>query len=80
TKFISSGYSALPYSDNMFAASNDHAKDSAHYNVIQPDLNAPGPLRPLREHDLIALRTQAAPALQPVFAGTGSPPPPHQHV
>ncbi len=74
TDFISSGYSAVPNYDNMFAGSNEDAEDFDDYNVIQRDLKVDGGLRPVREEDVIAIRNKAARALQAVFAGMGLPP------
>jgi propanediol dehydratase large subunit len=74
TDFISSGYSAVPNYDNMFAGSNEDAEDFDDYNVIQRDLKVDGGLRPVREEDVIAIRNKAGRALQAVFAGMGLPP------
>jgi len=74
TDFISSGYSATPNYDNMFAGSNEDAEDFDDYNVIQRDLKVDGGLRPVREEDVVAVRNKAARALQAVFAGMGLPP------
>ncbi|CDL28986.1 Propanediol dehydratase large subunit [Escherichia coli ISC7] len=74
TDFISSGFSAVPNYDNMFAGSNEDAEDFDDYNVIQRDLKVDGGLRPVREEDVIAIRNKAARALQAVFAGMGLPP------
>ncbi|MBD5754914.1 propanediol dehydratase large subunit PduC, partial [Citrobacter freundii] len=74
TDFISSGYSAVPNYDNMFAGSNEDAEDFDDYNVLQRDLKVDGGLRPVREEDVIAIRNKAARALQAVFAGMGLPP------
>ncbi|EHC48818.1 Propanediol dehydratase large subunit [Salmonella enterica subsp. enterica serovar Give str. S5-487] len=63
TDFISSGYSAVPNYDNMFAGSNEDAEDFDDYNVIQRDLKVDGGLRPVREEDVIAIRNKAARAL-----------------
>ena len=64
TDFISSGYSAVPNYDNMFAGSNEDAEDFDDYNVIQRDLKVDGGLRPVREEDVIAIRNKAARALR----------------
>ncbi|RRD47229.1 propanediol dehydratase, partial [Escherichia coli] len=55
TDFISSGFSAVPNYDNMFAGSNEDAEDFDDYNVIQRDLKVDGGLRPVREEDVIAI-------------------------
>ncbi len=73
TDFISSGYSAVPNYDNMFAGSNEDAEDFDDYNVIQRDLKVDGGLRPVREEEVVAVRNKAARAMQAVFAGLGFP-------
>jgi propanediol dehydratase large subunit len=73
TDFISSGYSATPNYDNMFAGSNEDAEDFDDYNVIQRDLKVDGGLRPVREEEVVAVRNKAARAMQAVFAGLGFP-------
>ncbi len=73
TDFISSGYSATPNYDNMFAGSNEDAEDFDDYNVIQRDLKVDGGLRPVREEEAVAVRNKAARAMQVVFAGLGFP-------
>lgn len=73
TDFISSGYSAVPNYDNMFAGSNEDAEDFDDYNVLQRDLKVDGGLRPVREEDVVAVRNKAARALQAVFSGMGLP-------
>lgn len=67
TDFISSGYSATPNYDNMFAGSNFDADDFDDYNVIQRDLKVDGGLRPVSEEDVVAVRNKAARALQGLF-------------
>lgn len=42
TDFISSGYSATPNYDNMFAGSNVDAEDFDDYNILQRDLKVDG--------------------------------------
>ncbi len=74
TDFISSGYSAVPNYDNMFAGSNEDAEDVDDYNILQRDLKVDGGLRPVREQDVVAIRNKAARALQATFAGMGLPP------
>ncbi|MDT2830735.1 propanediol/glycerol family dehydratase large subunit [Vagococcus carniphilus] len=73
TDFISSGYSATPNYDNMFAGSNFDADDFDDYNVIQRDLRVDGGLRPVNEEDVIAVRNKAARALQGLFEQLGLP-------
>ncbi|AOT72709.1 propanediol/glycerol family dehydratase large subunit [Geosporobacter ferrireducens] len=73
TDFITSGYSAVPNYDNMFAGSNVDAEDFDDFNAIQRDLKVDGGLRPVSEDEVIAIRNKAARALQAVFAEIGLP-------
>ncbi len=73
TDFISSGYSATPNYDNMFAGSNFDADDFDDYNVIQRDLRVDGGLRPVNEEDVVAVRSKAARVLQGLFEKLGLP-------
>jgi len=73
TDFISSGYSATPNYDNMFAGSNTDAEDFDDYNVIQRDLKVDGGLRPVTEEDVVRVRNKAARAIQAVFDYLGLP-------
>lgn len=74
TDFISSGYSAVPNYDNMFAGSNFDAEDFDDYNILQRDLMVDGGLRPVTEEETIAIRQKAARAIQAVFRELGLPP------
>lgn len=74
TDFISSGYSAVPNYDNMFAGSNFDAEDFDDYNILQRDLMVDGGLRPVTEAETIAIRLKAARAIQAVFRELGLPP------
>jgi len=73
TDFISSGYSATPNYDNMFAGSLFDADDFDDYIVLQRDLKVDGGLTPVSEEDVIAIRRKAAGALQAVFRELGLP-------
>ncbi|WP_413283528.1 propanediol/glycerol family dehydratase large subunit [Vibrio sp. MA40-2] len=73
TDFISSGYSAVPNYDNMFAGSNEDAEDFDDYNILQRDLKVDGGLNPVLEEDVVATRNKAARAMQAIFAGMGLP-------
>ncbi|MBM7866974.1 propanediol/glycerol family dehydratase large subunit [Heliobacterium gestii] len=73
TDFITSGYSATPNYDNMFAGSNVDAEDFDDFNIIQRDLKVDGGLRPVSEAEVIAVRNKAAKALQVVFRELGFP-------
>ena len=74
TDFVSSGYSATPNYDNMFAGSNTDAEDYDDYNIIQRDLKVDGGLRPVTEDQVVAVRNKAARTLQALFEGLGLPP------
>ncbi len=74
TDFIFSGYSSVPNYDNMFAGANFDAEDFDDYNILQRDLMVDGGLRPVREEDVIQVRTKAAKAVQAVFRELGFPP------
>ncbi|MBC9783854.1 propanediol/glycerol family dehydratase large subunit [Heliobacterium chlorum] len=73
TDFITSGYSATPNYDNMFAGSNVDAEDFDDFNIIQRDLMIDGGLRPVSEEEVVAVRNKAARALQAVFRELGFP-------
>ncbi|WP_445270967.1 propanediol/glycerol family dehydratase large subunit, partial [Streptomyces sp. DSM 41634] len=68
TDFITSGYSATPNYDNMFAGSNVDAEDFDDFNTIQRDLQIDGGLRHVNESEILAARSRAGKALQAVFA------------
>ncbi|MBP3039129.1 propanediol/glycerol family dehydratase large subunit [Bacillaceae bacterium Marseille-Q3522] len=74
TDFISSGYSAVPNYDNMFAGSNFDAEDFDDYNVLQRDLKVDGGLKPVTEEEVVKVRRKAAKAIQAVFDKLGLPP------
>lgn len=73
TDFICSGYSGVPNYDNMFAGSNWDVDDYDDWNIIQRDLKVDGGLRPASEQEVIAVRNQAAKAIQAVFKEFGFP-------
>lgn len=73
TDYISSGYSATPNYDNMFAGSNADAEDFDDYNILQRDLRVDGGLRPVTEEEVVAIRREAASAIQAVFDYLGLP-------
>ncbi|EJK6532405.1 propanediol dehydratase, partial [Listeria monocytogenes] len=56
TDYISSGYSATPNYDNMFAGSNFDADDFDDYNILQRDLKVDGGLTPVTEEEVVAVR------------------------
>ncbi|WP_232698553.1 propanediol/glycerol family dehydratase large subunit [Brevibacillus daliensis] len=74
TDYISSGYSATPNYDNMFAGSNFDAEDFDDYNILQRDLKVDGGLNPVTEEEVVTVRNKAARALQQVFEKLGLPP------
>ena len=67
TDFIFSGYAGEPNYDNLFAGSNFDAEDFDDYNVLQRDMMVDGGLRPVTEAETIAVRRDAAKAVQAVF-------------
>jgi propanediol dehydratase large subunit/glycerol dehydratase large subunit len=71
TDFITSGYSAVPNYDNMFAGSNVDAEDFDDFLVIQRDLQVDGGLRPVSEDEIIAVRNKAAKVMQGLFKELG---------
>ena len=73
TDLITSGYSATPNSDNMFAGSNVDADDLDDWLIIQRDLKVDGGLQPAREEEIVAVRNKAARALQAVYEELGLP-------
>ena len=74
TDFICSGYSAIPKQDNMFGGGNFDAEDFDDWTVIQRDMQVNGGIRPVREADAVAVRRQAAQALQAIYAELEFPP------
>ncbi|EDH0917273.1 propanediol dehydratase [Listeria monocytogenes] len=73
TDYISSGYSATPNYDNMFAGSNFDADDFDDYNILQRDLKVDGGLTPVTEEEVVAVRYKAARVIQAVFDKLGLP-------
>ncbi|MBP2654454.1 MAG: Glycerol dehydratase [Firmicutes bacterium] len=73
TDFITSGYSAVPNYDNMFAGSNWDVEDYDDWNILQRDLMVDGGLKPVSEEEVVAVRSKAARALQAVFKELGFP-------
>ncbi|EIV7771135.1 propanediol/glycerol family dehydratase large subunit [Listeria monocytogenes] len=73
TDYISSGYSAIPNYDNMFAGSNFDADDFDDYNILQRDLKVDGGLTPVTEEEVVAVRNKAARVIQAVFDKLGLP-------
>lgn len=73
TDLITSGYSATPNSDNMFAGSNVDADDLDDWLIIQRDLRVDGGLQPASEEEIVTVRNKAARALQAVYEELGLP-------
>lgn len=73
TDFIFSGYSAVPRRDNLFGGGNFDAEDFDDYNVLQRDMQVDGGLRPITEDAALAIRREAALALQAVYLELGFP-------
>lgn len=74
TDFVTSGYSAMPRFDNMFAGGNYDADDFDEWLTLQRDWQVDAGIEPAAEADVIAARLRAARAVQAVFAGLGFPP------
>ncbi len=74
TDFIFSGYSAVPKRDNLFGGGNFDADDFDDYSVIQRDMQIDGGTRPITEAQALAIREQAARAIQAIYAELGFPP------
>lgn len=73
TDFITSGYSAVPNMDNMFAGSNVDINDIDDWLIIQRDLKLDAGLHPVTEEHLISVRNKAARAIQAVYRELGLP-------
>ena len=67
TDFISSGFSAMPNYDDMFAGSNTDCDDYDDWYILQRDMRVDGGIHPISEEDAIRVRNKAAKALQGVF-------------
>ncbi len=73
TDFITSGYSAMPRRENLFGGGNFDAEDFDDYNVLQRDMQVDGGNRPISEQEALDIRTEAARAIQAVYAELGFP-------
>lgn len=67
TDFITSGYSSMPNSDDMFAGSNFDCDDYDDWYVLQRDMCVDGGIVPVREEEITEARRNGAMALQDVF-------------
>lgn len=74
TDFITSGYSAVPNLDDVFAGSNTDCDDYDDWYMIQRDMKVDGGIEPITEQGAINVRNRAAKALQAVFAELDFPP------
>jgi propanediol dehydratase large subunit len=72
--FIFSGYSAIPKRDNLFGGGNFDAEDFDDYNVLQRDMQVDGGTRSITEDEALAIRREAARAIQAVYDELGFPP------
>lgn len=73
TDFVTSGYSAVPNFDDVFAGSNTDCDDYDDFYIIQRDMQVDGGIEPIREDAAIAARNKGARACQAVFAELGLP-------
>jgi propanediol dehydratase large subunit len=74
TDFVTSGYSVMPREDNTFGGGNYDADDLDEWLTIQRDWQVDAGIEPIGEEDVLAMRANAARAVQAVFAGLGFPP------
>ncbi len=64
----------MPRRDNLFGGGNFDAEDFDDYNILQRDMQVDGGLRPVTEEAVLAIRREAAQAIQAVYAELGFPP------
>lgn len=74
TDFITSGYSAVPNLDDVFAGSNTDCDDYDDWYMIQRDMKVDGGIEPITEQTAINVRNRAGKALQAVFQELNFPP------
>ena len=67
TDFITSGFGAIPRYDNMFGGGNFDVTELDDWYVLQRDMQVDGGITPVREEDVLRVRTRAARAIQAVF-------------
>jgi len=67
TDLITSGYSLIPKIDNMFGGGNFDSDDLDDWYALQRDMIVDGGIRPVREDEVLAVREEAARAIQAVF-------------
>lgn len=73
TDLIFSGYSAVPKRDNLFGGGNFDAEDFDDYSVLQRDMQVDGGTRSVDEDETLAIRREAALAIQAVYDVLGFP-------
>lgn len=73
TDFITSGYSAMPAVDNLFGGGNFDTDDLDDWYALQRDMKVDGGIHAVPEEGVIAVRHQAALAVQAVFDELGLP-------
>jgi propanediol dehydratase large subunit len=73
TDFITSGYSATPNLDDIFAGSNTDCDDYDDWYVLQRDIHVDGGIQPVRQEEVIQTRHRAAKAMQGIFENLGLP-------
>lgn len=69
--FVTSGYSATPNEDNVFAGSNEDSNDFDDFCMIQRDYAVDGGIVPAKEEEIVQVRRRAAQAMQVIFAHLG---------
>lgn len=74
TDFITSGYSAVPNFDDVFAGSNTDCDDYDDWYMIQRDMQVDGGIEPIDEQNALNVRNRAAKAMQAVFQHLDFPP------
>lgn len=67
TDFITSGFSSVPNSEDMFAGSNMDCDDYDDWYVLQRDMAVDGGIIPIKEEDAIRARKEGVEALRDVF-------------
>jgi len=71
TDFVTSGYSVMPRSDNMFGGGNYDADDFEEWLTLQRDWQVDAGIEPATEEEIVAVRRRAARAVQAVFSELG---------
>ena len=74
TDFVTSGYGAIPRSDNMFGGGNFDVSEWDDWYVLQRDMQVDGGIVPVSEEQVLQVRKRAAKAIQAVLQALGFPP------